>query len=263
VLPPLPSNFWTGFATNSFTQTTWHLIGQTSVSSLRAGTPKVTSFQWTPPLNAPAHVALLAVIDCPQDPLLGQNQLDVPTLTRSSKHVTLSSVHTVDARLMNELVVEWAAPWMRNPSTVARRFTIRLETSESSGWDVRLVLPRHPAEIAPPGTIEGFDVGHPGPERWRALVAEARSRGALDEVAASRLGELPDPLVLTLQRQRRSAEIRDILLGPAACEPIAMIFEASALPAPSPARIDVVQLDGEWTVGGCTFLVRAGAGPPA
>jgi photosystem II stability/assembly factor-like uncharacterized protein len=265
-LPPLPANFWAGFANDSYTQADWHLIGNVVVTNLEAGFPRVVSVQWTPPATASAHACLLAMVDSPQDPLLPQTELNVDTLTRNNKHVTQRNVHTVSAILTAGARAGWAVPSFRNAFMETRQFTLRLDVARSTAWRGRLVLPRDPDGVSLSAANEGFEISRPSPTDWRAQVDAALATGAIDRVAADSVATFPHPLVLTLPRDRRSAAVHGISLERGARVPIALILDAPASgPAPAPMRVDLVQLCEGQPTGGCTFDVRAlepGAWPP-
>ncbi len=255
-LPPLPADFWTGFASDSYTQTVWHLIGNQKIPVLTAGVPRVLRFEWTPPATTSDHVCLLALLHCASDSLLPETQLVVDLLTRSNKRVTHKNVHPVNLpAFIAGHHVAW--PWLRfyNPFPNTRPFTFRLETSLPEDWTVAMVLPRVELQESLDQSIYGFrrlTLEDTQRETW---LAEARASGALSAPLVQALSHFRDPLVLLAEGGRRFADLRGVRIHPD--RPVPAVFVATRGRAAKAARLrlDVLQLDGDQLLGGSTFLV--------
>jgi photosystem II stability/assembly factor-like uncharacterized protein len=255
-LPPLPADFWTGFATDSYTQTVWHLIGNQSIPTLAAGVPQVLRFDWTPPATTSDHVCLLALLHCASDPLLPETQLVVDLLTRSNKRVTHKNVHPVNlAAVIAGRPVAW--PWLRfyNPYTTTRLFTFRLETSSPGDWTVAMVLPRVELQAPVDASVYGFRHLALENAQCEAWLAEARASGALSTPLSQVLSHFRDPLVLLVDAGQRVAGLRGVHVHPG--RPVPAVFVATRPRAATATRLrlDVLQLDGDRLLGGSTFLV--------
>lgn len=257
-LPPLPADFWTGFLTDSYTQTVWHLIGNQSIPTLAAGQPTVLRFDWAPPATTSDHVCLLALLHCAADPLLPETQLVVDLLTRSNKRVTHKNVHPVN--LPTPIAghrVAW--PWLRfhNPFPSTRPFTFRLETSLEGEWTVAMVLPKVELQEPIDESVYGFRRLTLEDTQREAWLAEARASGALSTPLSQMLDHFRDPLVLVAEAGRRFADLRGVRIHPG--RPVPAVFVATRRQATkaTPLRLDVLQLDGDQLLGGSTFLVAA------
>lgn len=255
-LPPLPADFWTGFANDTYTQTDWHLVGNVTIANLLAGTPQVLRFLWTPPVGTSGHACLLALIDSPQDPLLPQTELNADVLTRSNKRVTQRNVHPVAAMSSAGSTSAWAVPAFHNAFSVSKRFNIGLDKPRPSRWRARLVLPHEPLGITLASVSDGFEVNRLDRGDWRTMVAHARTAGAISGDVADRLAAFHDPIMLTLPTDRTSGTISGVRLTAGESMPSALIIEASTDPPPNPARFDLALLEGDEPVGGSTFIVR-------
>lgn len=255
-LPPLPADFWTGFATDSYTQTVWHLIGNQPIPLLAAGVPQVLRFDWTPPATTSDHVCLLALLHCASDSLLPQTQLVVDLLTRSNKRVTHKNVHPVNLPVfIAGHHVAW--PWLRfyNPFPTTRPFTFRLETGLEEDWTVAMVLPRVELQEPVDESVYGFrrlTLEDTQRETW---LAEARASGALSTPLSRALSHFRDPLVLLAEAGRRFADLRGVRIHPDRPVPVVFVATRRRATKATRLRLNVLQLDGDQLVGGSTFLV--------
>ncbi len=253
-LPPLPADFWSGFAGDTYTQTVWHLIGKQRISALAPGVPHVLRFDWTPPATTSDHVCLLALLDSPDERLLPETELNVDVLTPHNKRVTHKNVHPVDAVLLGGRLVAW--PWLRfhNASSTARRFTFRLQTSAHRDWTVALLLPRVdlPGRLAE--CVNGFQPLSLDHARLEAWLAEAEASGALSAPLLQLRPQFDEPIVLAVEAAE-IADLRGVLVQPDRPVPAVFIASRPRAARPAPLRLDVLQLDGEECVGGSTFLI--------
>lgn len=258
-LPPLPTDFWTNFATDSYNQAVWHLIGNQVIPLLAAGVPNVLRFDWTPPATTSDHVCLLALLHCASDSLLPETQLVVDLLTRSNKRVTHRNVHPVTlAAFIGGHHVAWPSLRFSNPFPAAQRFTFRLEMNVQTDWAVAMILPRVQVEAAPENSVDGFRLITLDDARRDTWLAEARASGALSAPLEAVLSDFRHPLVLLTEAGRSGAELRGVRIDAGAFVPA--IFVAARRPAAKAVglRLDVLQFDGDRVVGGSTFLVGDG-----
>jgi hypothetical protein len=261
-LPALPANFWTGFATDSYTQTTWHLIGsKQTIPSLEAGVPRVLQFAWTPPATTSDHVCLLMLVDSPDDPLLPQTLLDVDLLTRSNKRVTHKNVHPVNAGIMGQWIV--AVPWFHlyNPSPRARQFTIGLDAHSDGAWSVTMVLPH--LELPKPlaECVSGLRPVAVDEKRAATWLTDAETAGVIGPRLLALRDRFRDPLVLQLEPGRRAGYLRGVRLDQAAPLPAVFVAVRDRDRGAGRLRLDVLQRDRDRLLGGSTFLIGDASNP--
>ena len=258
-LPPLPADFWTGFATDSYNQTVWHLIGKQVIPLLTAGVPKVLRFEWTPPATSSDHVCLLALLHSASDPLLPETQLVVDLLTRSNKRVTHKNVHPVNwATIIAGHRVAWPSLHFHNPFPAERRFTFRLEMNVREDWAVAMILPKVDVEGALDEATDGFHRVALQETRREAWLAEAQASGALSAPLEKMLSRFRDPLVLLAGAGRRFAELRGVRIRADGSVPAIFVAARRQVAKTVPLRLDVLQFDGDELLGGSTFLFGNG-----
>jgi photosystem II stability/assembly factor-like uncharacterized protein len=101
-LPPLPPDFWTNFPNNSATTTVWHPLIKgaatfQTIATLSPTEPTVLEWDFPLPVTAATHSCLLAVMDCPADPIpAGTKVFNVDALVRNEKRVGLKNLHVVN-----------------------------------------------------------------------------------------------------------------------------------------------------------------------
>jgi hypothetical protein len=202
-VPSLPSNFWSGFETNTLTETDWHFLGEepsagqagvtvpySGASAAKASRApgstisddaKVLAFGWvapSPDTGGPNHYCLLAIVDCPNDhpeayekfksgATLGPEDFDIDELTPSDNDVTHRNYHVEDTSTGLSFVQHF---FVRNTFPYKARFFIRPKLPP--GWRAKIVWPRGPK---PSGT--NFTLG-PGEQRLVDVVITAPKRRA-------------------------------------------------------------------------------------
>jgi hypothetical protein len=97
-LPPLPPDFWTAFPNNSMNTTNWKPVGAAkTILSLSPTEPTILEWDLALPSTAATHSCLLAVMDCPQNPIPAGNKIfNVDQLVRNEKRVGLKNLHVVN-----------------------------------------------------------------------------------------------------------------------------------------------------------------------
>jgi photosystem II stability/assembly factor-like uncharacterized protein len=97
-LPSLPADFWTAFPNNSVDITHWKPVGNAKIiPTLSATEPTVLEWDFALPATAATHSCLLAVMDCPANPIPAGNKIfNVDALVRNEKRVGLKNLHVVD-----------------------------------------------------------------------------------------------------------------------------------------------------------------------
>ncbi len=97
-LPALPSDFWTNFPNDPGITTDWHPIGTyQTIPVLEPTRPVVLSWNWTPPMSAPIHSCIIAVIDSPSDPIPPSSKvINIGWLIGNEKRFSLKNLHVVD-----------------------------------------------------------------------------------------------------------------------------------------------------------------------
>ena len=101
-LPSLPPDFWTAFPNNSATTTVWHPLTKgaatfQTIATLSPTEPTVLEWDFPLPTTAATHSCLLAVMDCPSDPIPAGNKIfNVDSLVRNEKRVALKNLHVVN-----------------------------------------------------------------------------------------------------------------------------------------------------------------------
>ena len=258
-LPPLPGDFWTKLAADSYDQTVWHLIDKKRIPSLKAGVPHVLRFDWTPPATVSDHVCLLALLENPDEPLLPETELNVDVLTPRNKRVTHKNVHPVNAVPLLNRFAAWASLRFHNAFATWRRFTFRLHTHADRDWTVAMLLPRE-LDLERPVTesVRGFRllaVEHTQREAW---LAAARATGAVSAPLLEWGPRFGDPLILVLDDPRGVGEVRGVGIEPRQPVPAVFVAIRPREVAAARLRLDALQVDGQRLVGGSTFLIHAG-----
>jgi hypothetical protein len=101
-LPALPPDFWTAFPNNSATTTVWHPLTKgaatfQTIATLSPTEPAILEWDFPLPSGAATHSCLLAVMDCPADPIPAANKIfNVDNLVRNEKRVCLKNLHVVN-----------------------------------------------------------------------------------------------------------------------------------------------------------------------
>ncbi|MBD0325975.1 MAG: hypothetical protein ICV68_06075, partial [Pyrinomonadaceae bacterium] len=97
-LPPLPADFWTAFPSNSSDTTNWKPVGAAkTILSLSPTEPTILEWDLALPATAATHSCLLAVMDCPQNPIPAASKIfNVDQLVRNEKRVGLKNLHVVN-----------------------------------------------------------------------------------------------------------------------------------------------------------------------
>jgi len=256
-LPPLPADFWTGFATDSYSQAVWRLIGKKPIATLRPGRPHVVQFDWTPPAGVSDHVCLVAMVDSPDDSLLPEVELNVDTLTRANKRVTQKNVHPVSPVAVGGAWIALASLRLNNAFAGRRPFTCRLEALAPAGWTLTMVLPQVELQGPVDESLTGMrrrDVDRAQLEGW---LAQAESAGAVSATLRALRPQFDPPLILEVQTLAVAAEVRGVLITPEVPVSALLVATQPRRASAEPLRFDVLQLaDGE-TIGGSTFLVSA------
>ena len=255
-LPPLPQDFWTGFATDSYTQSDWRLIGKKTIPTLQSGRPHVVRFDWTVPAATSDHVCLLAILDSPDDRLpLPQPLFDVDTLTRSNKRVTHRNVHPVNVVMIAGSRV--GLGWLRfyNAAREARRFTLRVEGATAPEWTVTMVLPHVERRDGVAEATAGFRVRTVDRDTLTTWLAQAQEAGAVSAPLLALRRYFEEPLILDVETLRAGAEVRGLPIAPEDALPALFVVTHPRGAPPAPLRLDVIQLADGRVLGGSTFVV--------
>jgi hypothetical protein len=261
-LPPLPADFWANFATDTWTQTQWHLIDTQVIPVVGAGTPEVVQFAWTPPASVSNHACLLVIVHSDDDPWPLPNQLDVDALVRDERRVALKNVHPVTVFFWQGRRIAWPVFRWWNAQAADGVFDFRLASPRRDGWDLLLALPRLELARDVDASLDGFRRIPLDPEQWQRWIAAAHREGALGERAAAALVEFDAPLVLELRPSARSGMLRGVRLPAGGHVPAVLIAVGTAgTPAPRPARVDAVLQREGAIVGGSTFVIGASSEP--
>jgi hypothetical protein len=217
-VPALPSNFWTGFATNTFTETDWHFIGEqpgagdppltvpysgcttAKASGASASAPsddaKVQMFEWTAPApdpSIPNHYCLFAIVDSPDDHVSPYEKIlkgvspdpedfDVDQLTPSDNNASHRNYNIEDTSTSTTFTEQF---YVRNPLQEKAEFILRY--TPPPHWHIRIIWPRPPK---PHGTK--FTLG-PGEQRLAKVKITTPKRGVTGTVTVYQDRVLPSP----------------------------------------------------------------------
>jgi photosystem II stability/assembly factor-like uncharacterized protein len=142
-LPPLPADFWTVFPGNSTMISAWTPIGSPQViPSLSPTEPTILEWDWNTPMSAADHTCLLAIVDCPADPIPATNKvLNVNTLVPNERHVGLKNLHVVN---IPPATIYWTP--MQFYGNIELRQVIRFLPSVARGWRTGLLFQTDPQQ---------------------------------------------------------------------------------------------------------------------
>jgi photosystem II stability/assembly factor-like uncharacterized protein len=95
--PDLPATFWTNFPNNVVDAASpWHAVAAHQViAAVDAGRSHIAGFEWRVPANAPAQIALLAIISAEND-TLATTERNVATLVTTQKKCGLRNLAVVN-----------------------------------------------------------------------------------------------------------------------------------------------------------------------
>lgn len=142
-LPPLPPDFWTAFPNNSANTTVWHPLTKgaatfQTIATLSPTEPTVLEWDFPLPSSAATHSCLLAVMDCPADPIPAGNKIfNVDNLVRNEKRVALKNLHVVN---IPPATTFWTALDFFSPSGATNG--IRVLGTSASGGTISFLLPK-------------------------------------------------------------------------------------------------------------------------
>lgn len=142
-LPPLPPDFWTAFPNNSATTTVWHPLNKgaatfQTIATLSPTEPTILEWDFPLPSGAATHSCLLAVMDCPTDPIPAANKIfNVDNLVRNEKRVCLKNLHVVNIPLGTTL---WTTLDFHSLEAVVGG--IKIVGTGTSGGSIGFLLPK-------------------------------------------------------------------------------------------------------------------------
>jgi hypothetical protein len=258
-LPALPADFWAKYATDTYDQTLWKLIGNHTFTSLLPNVPQVWSFNWTPPAGVSNHVCLLAMVDSPQDPLdpAAQTEFNVDILTPTNKRITHRNTHPVDPPAQSPGGTGWTTLNFNNGFRENRCFGLAVENLVGVGR-LRVVLPRVSLDRPLQEALEGFRVLEVSSDELHRTAKEALKRGAMSEYVARLLLENDEPLVLETLPGASAAVLRGVLIETGGRIP--GVFAYAGGEGAAGLRFDVIQYERGRPVGGSHFYLPAREG---
>ncbi|MDX6530254.1 MAG: hypothetical protein QOH41_2544 [Blastocatellia bacterium] len=261
-LPALPPDFWTAFPNNSTNTTAWHplLKGAATfqtITTLSPTEPSVLEWDFPLPATAATHSCLLAVMDCPGDPIPAGNKIfDVDNLVRNEKRVGLKNLHVVNI-----------------PPSTTMWTTLDLFSLSGAANSIRAIGV---------GQSDG-GVGFLLPKTAQPAASSKSSKKAGTKSAAAAAANL-DGLVLKKPTDQMIKSLKELLPNDAANLDVTRLYDldkgakgggvvsgikipkaglrvAVLLTAPSKAdaadTFSVVQEEDGKIVGGSTYVVRA------
>jgi photosystem II stability/assembly factor-like uncharacterized protein len=150
-LPPLPPDFWTAFPNNSANTTQWHPLNKgaatfQTIVTLSPTEPTVLEWDFPLPTTAATHSCLLAVMNCPADPIPAGNKIfNVDALVRNEKRVGLKNLHVVN---IPPAASFWSTLDLFNLETATS--AIKIIGTGAGGGSISFLLPKS-AELAAAG----------------------------------------------------------------------------------------------------------------
>jgi hypothetical protein len=255
-LPPLPPDFWTAFPNNSTNTTVWHPLNKgaatfQTIATLSPTEPTVLEWDFPLPTSAATHSCLLAVMDCPADPIPAGNKIfNVDSLVRNEKRVALKNLHVVNIPPATTL---WTTLDFFSPGVVTSG--IKIIGASVSGGTIGFLLPKaaQPTTAAGKSSKKGAAAARPG---------DLVRRKPTDQMIKSLKDRLPDlagKLDLTrlyvLDKETKGGGISGVKI------PKAGLRAAVLLTAPNKANaydtFSVVQEEDGKVVGGSTYVIVA------
>jgi photosystem II stability/assembly factor-like uncharacterized protein len=96
-LPDLPTDFWTAFPNSDPSDmSVWHAVGLTrTITELYPNQPKICSWNWLVPADAPTSSCMLGVVQSDED-VISTTSLHVSSVVKSENNVTLKNLHIDD-----------------------------------------------------------------------------------------------------------------------------------------------------------------------
>jgi hypothetical protein len=261
-LPALPSDFWTAFPNNSVDTSYWKPVGNAkTVPSLSPTEPTVLEWDLSLPATAATHSCLLAVMECPSNPIPAGNKIfNVDALVRNEKRVGLKNLHVVNIPPATNI---WATLDFNALTHVASSIKI-IGTGSVSGT-LAFLLPKSlqlPRAAATKSSKKASRKTPPPPALTLKLEGFT-TRKPTDQLVKSLKEQLPNDAekfdltrLYELQKEARgNGSISELTI------PKVGLRSAVLLTAPSQAgdstKFSVVQEQDGQIVGGNTYVVRA------
>ena len=178
-LPPLPPDFWMAFPNNSASTTVWHPLPKgaatfQTIATLSPTEPSVLEWDFPLPSGAATHSCLLAVMDCPTDPIPAGNKIfNVDNLVRNEKRVCLKNLHVVNIPPATTLWATLDFHRLQEPTSV-----IKVVGTGASGGSIGFVLPKSAqptptasksSKAAAANKLEGFQERKPTEQMIKSL----------------------------------------------------------------------------------------------
>jgi hypothetical protein len=224
-----------------------------TIAALSPTEPTVLEWDFPLPSTAATHSCLLAVMDCPQDPIPAGNKIfNVDNLVRNEKRVALKNLHVVNIPPATTL---WTTLDFFSLSGLTSG--IKIVGTSASGGTVGFLLPK----AAQPATTTAGKTSKKG----AAVAAEPGGllrRKLTDQMIKSLKERLPDiagkldlTRLYTLDKGAKGGGISGVKI------PKAGLRAAVVLTAPTKANtydtFSVVQEEDGKVVGGSTYVIVA------
>lgn len=257
-LPPLPPDFWVAFPNNSANTTVWHPLNKgagtfQTITTLSPTEPTVLEWDFPLPTSAATHSCLLAVMDCPADPIPAGNKIfNVDALVRNEKRVGLKNLHVVN---IPPGTTFWAT--LDFHRLLAATSAIRIIGTGANGGSIGFLFPK---SAQPPSAgksskktatkgaatkLEGFAV----------RKATDQMVKSLKELLPDEAGKLDLTRLYALGKEGKGGSISGIKV------PTTGLRAAVLLTAPNKDKafdtFSVVQEEEGKIVGGSTYVIRA------
>lgn len=262
-LPPLPPDFWTAFPNNSANTSVWHPLPKgtasfQTITTLSPTEPTVLEWDFPLPTSAATHSCLLAVMDCPADPIPPANKIfNVDNLVCNEKRVALKNLHVVNIPPATTL---WAT--LDFFSVEGASNAIRIVRAGQSEGSVGFLLPK--SAVPKAGSKSSKKAAKKGgaSAKLDGLVTKKPS----DQLVKSLKARLPDDAakfdVTQLYALDKKAKGGGVISGIKI--PKAGLRTAVLLTAPSKLNaysvFSVLQEEDGNIVGGSTYVLRASKG---
>lgn len=259
-LPPLPPDFWTAFPNNSANTTLWHplLKGAATfqtIATLSPTEPTILEWDFPLPTTAATHSCLLAVMDCPADPIPAGNKIfNVDTLVQNEKRVGLKNLHVVNIPPATTL---WATLDFHSLQGLS---AIRVIGTRESGAGLGFLLPK---SVAPPAGTKSSKkaakkAAATAPKLDGFVVSKTTDQmiKSLKELLPNEAAKFDLTRLYALDKQAKGGGVI-----PGIKIPKNGLRAAVLLTAPTKtdtfATFSVVQEESGKVVGGSTFVLRA------
>jgi hypothetical protein len=245
--PDLPSNFWSGVFPSSGDCTApdpasgWHPFREQCVElpDIPPDASRVATFTWDVPVDAPDHACVLAMAECPDDPIPARaaNALVTHDVVPATAQVGQRNLHPVDS-----------AP---GAGTLLAADSLAVGNPGSNPAPVDLYISRA-------GVPDRVRIGLLLPaDSTLVLKGITRLAGALTGAELDRARRMHADSSAVYALTGGPASVRGLHVPPRSHRTIGLVFDTGhAVPAGRSVRVSLLEKQGTTILGGSVYVLR-------